>query len=224
MTRDARPTFELRPERAVADERQRPLAEPAEGVREPDDVLPLDQRADADERRARAGRALEQPEALQVDAAVDDLGLRRGLGDRRDEPSAQPVGDGDHRRRALHDPPRRPADEGVLGQVGDVLAVRGDDERRPRSAGREQRSEPGREEEVRVDDVGPEAPRRPHRAGRQPRVAELRAAAAVEHDPLELVPARRERPLEPLDEDAEIGRRRGGVHLGDEQDAHRRII
>ena len=77
---------------------------------------------------------------------------------------------------------------------------------------------------MRVDDVGPEATRRPHRTGRQPCVTELRAAAAVEHDALELVPARSERPLEPLDEDAEIGCRRGGVHLGNEQDAHRGII
>ena len=55
-------------------------------------------------------------------------------------------------------------------------------------------------------------------------MAQLAAAAAVEHDPLELVPARGQLALEPLDEDAEVGRRRGGVHLGDEQDAHRRII
>ena len=116
------------------------------------------------------------------------------------------------------------ADEGVLGQIGDVLAVRGDDERRARRTRREQRAEPGRKEEVGVDDVGPEPPRRPHRTRREPRVTQLAAAAPVEHDPLELVPARRERALESLDEDAEIGRRSGRIHLGNEQDAHRRII
>ena len=192
--------------------------------REPDDVLPLDQRADADERGARPRRALEQPEPLQVDAAVDDLGLRRGRRDRRDEPPAQPVGDRDHLGRALHDATRRRADERVLGQVGDVLPVRGDDERRPRGPCREQPREAGRKEEVRVDDVGPKPPRGPHRPAREPRVAQLAAAAAVEHDPLEDVPARRQLALQALDEDAEIGGRRGGVHLGDEQDAHRRII
>ena len=195
-----------------------------EGAREPDDVLPLDQRADADERGARPRRSLEHLETLQVDAAVDDLGLRRGAGDRGDEPSAQPLGDGDHRRGALDDPAGRRPDEGVLRQVGDVLPVRGDDERRPRGPCREQPREAGRKEEVRVDDVRPEAPRRPHRPGREPRVAQLAAAAPVEHDAFEDVPPRRQLALQALDEDAEVGRRGGGVHLGDEEDAHRRII
>ena len=53
---------------------------------------------------------------------------------------------------------------------------------------------------------------------------QLPAAAAVEHDALELVPARGELPLEALDEDAEVGRRRRRIHLRDEQNAHRRII
>ena len=55
-------------------------------------------------------------------------------------------------------------------------------------------------------------------------MTQLAAAAPVEYDPLELVPARRELPLESLDEDAEVGRRGRRIHLGDEQDAHRRII
>jgi hypothetical protein len=77
---------------------------------------------------------------------------------------------------------------------------------------------------VRVDDVGPEAARGAHRAGGESRVSQLGAAAPVEHDALELVPALGERALEALDEDAEVGRRSRGVHLGDEQDPHRRII
>ena len=221
---DPGPSFELRPQRAIADEGQRPLAEPVEGLGEPDDVLPFDQRADAEEGGARAGRALEQPEPLQVDAAVHDLGLRRGRTDRRDEPLAQPLGDRDHRSGLFDNPPRRWADEWILGQVGDVLAVRGDDERRARRARREQRAEPRREEKMRVDDVGPEAPRRPDRAGRQPCVAKLRAAAPVEHDAFELVPTGRKCPLEALDEDPKVRRRGRGIHLGDEQNPHRRII
>jgi hypothetical protein len=53
---------------------------------------------------------------------------------------------------------------------------------------------------------------------------QLAAAAAVDHHPRELVPARRQLALEPLHEDAEVGRRRRGIHLGDKEDAHRRII
>ena len=141
-----------------------------------------------------------------------------------DEPVAQPLRDGDHRRRALDDPSRRRADERILGQVRDVLPVRRDDERRPRCTRREQRAEPGRKEEVGVDDVRPEAPRRENGSPRQPRVAQLAAAAPVEHDPLELVPTGRERPFQALDEDAEVGGSGRRIHLGDEQDAHRRII
>ena len=100
----------------------------------------------------------------------------------------------------------------------------GDDQRCPRGESRQQPREAGREEEVRVDDVRPEPPRGPHRTGTELRVAQLAAAAPVEHDPLDLVPARSQLALQPLDEDAEIGRLGGGVHLGDEQDAHRRII
>jgi hypothetical protein len=77
---------------------------------------------------------------------------------------------------------------------------------------------------VRVDDIRLEAPRRLHRTGTELRVAQLAAATPVEHDPLDLVPARSQLALETLDENAEVGRLGGGVHLGDEQDAHRRII
>ena len=46
-------------------------------------------------------------------------------------------------------------DTGDRADVADVLAVRGDDERRPRG---ESADQPGRNEEVRVDDVGSEPP------------------------------------------------------------------
>ena len=137
---------------------------------------------------------------------------------------AQPLRDRDHRRGALHHPPGGWSDERILGQVRDVLPVGGDDQRCPRGESREQPREAGREEEVRVDDVRPEAPRGPHRTGGELRVAQLAAAAPVEHDPLDLVPARRQLALQALDEDAEVGRLGGGVHLRDEEDAHRRII
>ena len=122
------------------------------------------------------------------------------------------------------DAPRREPDGPEPLRVRDVLPVRGDDERRPHGVRGQQPREARGEEEVRVDDVGPEAPCGPDGPGRELRVAELAAAAAVEHDPLELVPARCQLALEPLDEDAEVRRGRGGIHLGDEQDAHRRII
>jgi hypothetical protein len=55
-------------------------------------------------------------------------------------------------------------------------------------------------------------------------VAELAAAAAIENDPLDHVAACGELALEPLHEDAEVGRRSGRIHLRDEEDAHGRII
>ena len=77
---------------------------------------------------------------------------------------------------------------------------------------------------MRVDDVRAEAACGADRTQREARVPQLPAAAAVEHDALDLVPARGQLPLEALHEDAEV--RRGGrrIHLGDEQNAHRRII
>ena len=59
-----------------------------------------------------------------------------------------------------------------------------------------------------VDDIRPEAPRSPHGSAREPRVAQLAAAAPVEHDPLEDVPSRRQLALQALDEDTEVGSRR----------------
>ena len=95
--------------------------------------------------------------------------------------------------------------------------MRGDDERRTR---RERRSEPGRDEEVRVDDVRVEAARGSPGVAREPEVTPRPAAPAVHDRALELVPARDELPLERGDEDPEVGVVRARVHLGDEQDPH----
>ena len=77
------------PERAVADECERALAAPLERASETKDVLSLGEPAETEEARPFAGpaelvsRGLGVPrrEALEVDAAVDDLRLARGLGD-----------------------------------------------------------------------------------------------------------------------------------------------
>ena len=96
--------------------------------------------------------------------------------------------------------------------------MRGDDEPGPRRAGRRRRRTPRGEEEVRVHDVGPEAPRQAHRAGREAHV--LRRGAAVWHGVGELVTAPFELVREVGHEDAMLGRSPGRVHLGDEQDSH----
>ena len=104
-------------------------------------------------------------EALEVDAAVDDLGLAAASGHGRLELVAQPARDGDDGRRAPHDVTCRGANARDRADVRDVLPVRGDDER---SARRERGREAGRDEEVRVDDVGMEAPAlRAWRRGRE---------------------------------------------------------
>ena len=76
---------------------------------------------------------------------------------------------------------------------------------------------PGRDEEVRVDDVG--RARRARLAG-EGQIAELPARACVENGQLDLVAPRHELALDLRDERPEVGRVGPGVHLGDEQDAH----
>src|SRR5205823_8573103 len=66
--------LELAAHRTLARERERALAQRCERVREPDDVLPFRQRAGAEEARRTVGRRRDR-EALEVDAARDDLGL-----------------------------------------------------------------------------------------------------------------------------------------------------
>ena len=80
---------------------------------------------------ARPEQGLTRKE-LEVDAAVDDLGLAAGLGDLRLELAAEVVGDGDQRRGAADDESRCGRDSRVGADVADVAPVSGDDERRPR--------------------------------------------------------------------------------------------
>ena len=154
---DVRPALELRAERAVADENEAPAVERRERIREPHDVLPLDQAPDADENRAICstcpvpgtgyGLALEERE---VDAAVDDFRLAAGFGDLRLELAAEVVGDGDQRRGSAGHEAGRGPDPWIGADVADVLAVgRGDE----RGAAEERSREARRDEEVCVDDV-----------------------------------------------------------------------
>src|SRR5918997_6193661 len=85
--------FELRPEWAVADERQRPFLDLLEGVREPHDVLALAKRAHAEETRRRIWWWLDA-KPLEVDAAVHDLDLAACVRDLRLELATEVVGDG----------------------------------------------------------------------------------------------------------------------------------
>ena len=104
---------------------------------------------------------------------------------------------------------------GIRADVAHVAAVRGDDERR---ATCERGDQTGRDEEVRVDDVG--LRRAATRPPRERQVAELPAGARVEHGELDLVAARDERALDLRDERPEVGRVRPGIHLRDEEDPH----
>ena len=149
----AGPALDGAAQRPVADERQRAGADPLEGVRQTHDVLPLDQRPDAEVRGRAVGRGLDA-EPLQVDPTVDDLDLAAGFRDLRLELVAKVVGDGDDGCGAAHDVARGGPNAGEGADVPDVPPVRGHDERR---AGGERGQQPGRDEEVRVDDVGPEA-------------------------------------------------------------------
>ena len=113
------------------------------------------------------------------------------------------------RRRAANDAADERPDERILGRVGDVLAVRGDDERRPDGPRGDERTEAGRKEEVRVDDVRPEAagaPGRARSASRRwrslPPPRRSRTTRSI------VVAAGGELALQALHEDAEVGRRR----------------
>ena len=110
-------------------------------------------------------------------------------------------------------------DGAASARVLDVLPVRGDDER---GAAGERRPEAGRDEEVRVDDVGAEAVRGGHDVARAARGG-APASAAVDDGPRELVAAGLERALQRRDERAEVGCRPARVHLRDEQDPHARV-
>ena len=105
-------------------------------------------------------------EALEVDAAVDDLGLAGGLGNRRSRALAQPARDGDDGGGPPHDVSRRGRGAWKGADVRNVLTMGGDDER---GTGGERGGEAGRREEVGVDDVRPESPRGSDRVACEPR-------------------------------------------------------
>ena len=193
---DAWPSLELAAQWPDADERQRSLAEPLERAREAHDVLPLRQRADADEPRPGAvgARASARKRSRSTPQSTTSV-LPRASGTAASSRVAQPA------ETAITVCARRTTSRvasrttGELGGVRDVLAVRGDDERRARQ---QRGREAGRDEKVRVDDVRPEPARRPPDRGGEPKMPPLPAAAVVEHGALDLVAERGELPLEPL--------------------------
>ena len=172
---DRRAALERRPEWPVADERERPLTALLERAGEPEDVLPLRERPEAEERSALTVPAevgacscgVLRGEALEVDARAHDVRLAACLRDRILELRAQPLGDGDHPCRATDDVLRRAFDSGDRADVAHVLTVGGDDERRARG---ECADETGGDEEVRVDDVRMRPPGRAKRLAQEPRV------------------------------------------------------
>src|SRR5262249_59524149 len=101
---DALAPLQPRAQWPVAGEGERPVAEAPEGVGEPDDVLPLVERADAEEAR-RAGRGIGDHEALAIDAARNYLDLPAHLRQLRLELAPQVVGDADHHCSPPHDEP-----------------------------------------------------------------------------------------------------------------------
>ena len=157
-------------------------------------------------------------EALEIDATVDDLCLPGSLRDGCVEPIAQPARHGDHGRSAPDHVAGRGAHSGNRADVGDVLAVGGDDERRVR---RQRGGETGRHEEVGVGDVGPEVASDAPRIPEEGEVRTLPAASRAHDRTLELVAAGGELALEVRDEDAEVRVARPRIHLGDEEDPQR---
>ncbi len=206
---DAVPSFECGPERSVADEGQGALAAVLEGAREAEDVLALGEAAEAEERRAVAAPAevaagllaVSRREALEVDAAVDDLGLAARVRHGQLEPVAKPARDGDDGGRAPNDVSCRSPNARDRADVRDVLSVRGYDERRAR---RERRRKSRGDEEVRVDDVGMEAPRYAHCVSEEGEVAPTSSGPRVDDRALDLVSSCDELALEVGHEDPEV--------------------
>ena len=222
---NTRNTFQLAAQRPVAEEDERALPETLEGTRQPDHVLTLRQRADAEKERPFSGPIELAPsfglvarlKLLEVDAAVDHRGLTAHLRQLRLQLAGEEARDGDDLVRPLQCARGQGAQARNGADVAHVLTVRRDHERRLRA---ERPDQPGGNEEVRVDDLGLEATRflpcLPCKGEETP----LAARAPVEHRSLELVPARGELVLELGDEDSEIGIVRPRIHLRDEQDAH----
>ena len=211
----------------------RPRAEALERVGEPDDVLALDQRADADEGGALAVPAELAPgvggvagrERLEVDPAVGDLELRP----RRRDPAASRSAS--QREFAI-----------TRGGAADHRAGRGGHPGiRPRLATSWPWAMTTSGARAASDAAAPAAPagkrmcakttsgRRRRAAATEsrvrPRVLGPRAAAAVDRDHLDLVAEPLELAHDRDEEAAQVGIGRTGPHLGHEQDPHRgRII
>ena len=217
------PALELLAQRSATDEGKRPLAVACEGAGQADDVLALGERPETEERGpvrlpAELGPrrdAVRRSEALEVDAAVDHRRLARRLGNDGREPAAKPIRHRDHACSPPDGESGRRPDRGRPLGVRHVLAVRGQDGGRP---SRERGEQARGDEEVRVDDVRPEPPRRPGDVPREREVS-ARSPAAVDDRSGELVAPRGEPALQVGHERAEVGRRRSRVHLRDEQDA-----
>jgi hypothetical protein len=194
------------------------------------DVLALDERARAHDERAVArpadalprGLGVARGERRQIDAAVDDLGLRPRRGHDGTEPVPEMPG---HRDDGVRPGDRRPghrAERSAALGVLDVRAVCGDDE--PGAARRrgERARRARRHEEVGVDDVGAEPPRVEHRAPQQPEVLRRAASAVVDDRVADFVALRDELPLDQRDERPQVRIRRRRIHLRDEEDPHGR--
>ncbi len=222
---DPRAPFESRTQGPVSEERKAALAELLEGIREPEDVLALGERADAQvcgapgspPDRAPCSLGVDRGEAVEIDTAVDHLDLAARIWHGPFQTVSEPGRDGYDRVCPSRDERGHRTNAGLALGVCNVLPVRRHDERRARLEGGEQA---GRNEKVRVDDVGPEPSRAvPYRPGKA-KLAPPAAAAAVDDSSLELVSSCDELALNRLDEDPEIGVFRPGIHLRYEQDPH----
>ena len=212
-------SLELRAQRPVAGERQRPFAEPRERVGEPDDVLALAQRADAEERGpARPARAATANRSRST-PLVDDLRLAARLGQLRLELARA----GSRRRR--RPPPRADDEPRRSGDAGSSPMLRTSRPWAVTTSGaraRERGDQPARDEEVRVDDVGPSA-----RAARGARARDSGACrrARVSSTARSISCPRAVSARSTCATNvAEIGRVRPGIHLRDEEDPHRRSV
>ena len=220
---DSVPTLES-PTRAVAHERQRPLAPSFEGAREPEDVLALGEPAQTQERCPLGWPAdllsgfvgVAWKEALEVDAAVDDLGLAGTLGNRvlqlrrSQRETAMTV---EARRTTYRVAAVAPGNP----DVRNVLTMGGDDER---GTGCERGDEAGRREEVRID-VRSESPRGSDRVACELQVTPSPAGAPIDDGSLDVMTTCDELALEIGDEHSEIRVVRARVHLRNEEDSQR---
>jgi hypothetical protein len=160
------------------------------------------------------------PESREIDARVDDMHFALGVRNLRLELAPEKVGNGDHRVRSAHRRCGRGRHARDGADVANVAAVRGENQVRADPSRREGRSRARREEEMRVDDVGMKPARLGERASRQASVLGRRAAPVVDHHAGDVVSGSLELVRELLYEDAEVGSRRAGIHLRNEQDTH----